>query len=247
MAKKKPLSYTTIRGTNKIVKVGDCVFMRPTLSNVRKLPRVAQVEKIEHDNRNNVNVSIRWYYRPEESIGGRRQFHGVKELLLSDQYDVQSAHNIIGKCVVHSYNNDTKLENIRPEDYYWRFEYKAATGTFMPDFVAVYCKCEMPRNPDDFMVHCKGCQNWYHPACVGMTIEEAKNLGHFVCSECPSVIYSKKPQATYPVPLPFYGPQVTVTDEFQQDIEQRLTKMEKSLEECNKLLEALMRRLSKYQ
>lgn len=24
----------------------------------------------------------------------------------------------------------------------------------------------------------------YHPACVGMTIEEAKRLDHFVCSEC---------------------------------------------------------------
>lgn len=24
----------------------------------------------------------------------------------------------------------------------------------------------------------------YHPACVGMTIEEAKRLDHFACSEC---------------------------------------------------------------
>lgn len=29
--------------------------------------------------------------------------------------------------------------------------------------------------------HCR-----YHPACVGMTIEEAKKLEHFVCSECSS-------------------------------------------------------------
>lgn len=26
----------------------------------------------------------------------------------------------------------------------------------------------------------------YHPACVSMTIEEAKKLEHFVCSECAS-------------------------------------------------------------
>jgi len=26
----------------------------------------------------------------------------------------------------------------------------------------------------------------YHPACVDMTIEEAKKLDHFVCSECAS-------------------------------------------------------------
>nr|DAD27530.1 TPA_asm: hypothetical protein HUJ06_028998 [Nelumbo nucifera] len=25
---------------------------------------------------------VRWHYRPEESIGGRRQFHGAKELFL---------------------------------------------------------------------------------------------------------------------------------------------------------------------
>ncbi|KAJ1423130.1 Zinc finger, FYVE/PHD-type [Sesbania bispinosa] len=75
--------------------------------------------KIEQDSRNNVKVRVRWYYRPEESIGGRRQFHGAKEL----------------------------------------FEYKAATGAFTPDRVAVYCKCEMPYNPDDLMVQCEGCKD----------------------------------------------------------------------------------------
>ncbi|RYQ96618.1 hypothetical protein Ahy_B08g092440 isoform B [Arachis hypogaea] len=39
----------------------------------------------------------------------------------------------------------------------------------------------------------------YHPACVGMTIEEAKKLDHFVCSECSSDDDMKKPQATFPV------------------------------------------------
>jgi len=114
---------------------GDCVLMRP--SDTSKPPYVARVEKIEQDNRNNVKVRVRWYYRPEESIGGRRQFHGAKELFLSDHYDVQSAHTIEGKCVVHSFKNYTKLENVGAEDYYCRFEYKAATGAFTPDRVAV--------------------------------------------------------------------------------------------------------------
>ncbi|KAG4386110.1 hypothetical protein GLYMA_12G227900v4 [Glycine max] len=213
MAKTRPgrkdVDSYTIRGTNKIVRVkgvlffllcsaaGDCVLMRP--SDTSKPPYVARVEKIEQDNRNNVKVRVRWYYRPEESIGGRRQFHGAKELFLSDHYDVQSAHTIEGKCVVHSFKNYTKLENVGAEDYYCRFEYKAATGAFTPDRVAVYCKCEMPYNPDDLMVQCEGCKDWYHPACVGMTIEEAKKLDHFVCSECSSDDDMKKPQATFPV------------------------------------------------
>ncbi|MBA0748177.1 hypothetical protein Gogos_005025 [Gossypium gossypioides] len=181
-AGKKDLHSYTIRGTNKIVRVGDCVLMRP--SDIGKPPYVARVEKIESDNRNNVKVRVRWYYRPEESLGGRRQFHGAKELFLSDHYDVQSAQTVEGKCIVHSFKNYTKLENVGAEDYYCRFEYKAATGAFTPDRVAVYCKCEMPYNPDDLMVQCEGCKDWYHPACVGMTIEEAKMLEHFVCFEC---------------------------------------------------------------
>ncbi|KAH9798024.1 chromatin remodeling protein EBS [Citrus sinensis] len=181
---KRDLESYTIRGTNKIVRVGDCVLMRP--SDTGKPPYVARIEKIESDARNNVKVRVRWYYRPEESLGGRRQFHGAKELFLSDHYDVQSAHTIEGKCIVHSFKNYTKLENVGAEDYYCRFEYKAASGGFTPDRVAVYCKCEMPYNPDDLMVQCEGCKDWYHPACVGMTIEEAKKLEHFVCTECSS-------------------------------------------------------------
>lgn len=118
------------------VAAGDCVLMRPADSD--KPPYVARVEKIEADHRNNVKVRVRWYYRPEESIGGRRQFHGAKELFLSDHYDVQSAHTIEGKCTVHTFKNYTKLENVGAEDYFCRFEYKAATGGFTPDRVAVW-------------------------------------------------------------------------------------------------------------
>lgn len=178
MAKTKPgkkdLDSYTIKGTNKVVKPGDCVLMRPSDSD--KPPYVARVEKIEADHRNNVKVRVRWYYRPEESIGGRRQFHGAKELFLSDHYDVQSAHTIEGKCTVHSFKNYTKLENVGAEDYFCRFEYKAATGGFTPDRVAVF-----------------------HPSCMGMTIEEAKKLEHFLCSDCSSDDDAKKALHTFPV------------------------------------------------
>ncbi|XP_074270143.1 chromatin remodeling protein EBS-like [Silene latifolia] len=179
---KRDLDSYTIKGTNKVVRVGDCVLLRP--SDVGKPPYVARVETIEADNRNNIKVRVRWYYRPEESMGGRRQFHGAKELFLSDHYDVQSAHTIEGKCIVHSFKNYTKLENVGTDDYFCRFEYKAATGAFTPDRVAVYCKCEMPYNPDDLMVQCEGCKDWFHPSCMGMSIEEAKKLDHFLCSDC---------------------------------------------------------------
>ena len=109
--------------------------MRP--ADTSKPPYVGRVEKMEQDSKKDVKVRVRWYYRPEESIGGSRQFHGAKELFLSDHYDVQSAHTIERKCIVHSFKNYTKLENVGAEDYYCRFEYKAATGAFTPDRVAV--------------------------------------------------------------------------------------------------------------
>uniref|UniRef100_A0A804LWN8 BAH domain-containing protein n=1 Tax=Zea mays TaxID=4577 RepID=A0A804LWN8_MAIZE len=123
---KKDVDSYTIRGTNKVVHVGDCVLMRASDSD--KQPYVARVEKMEADGRGSVRVQVRWYYRPEESKGGRRQFHGAKELFLSDHFDLQSAHTIEGKCVVHSFKNYTKLDNVGPEDFFSRFEYKAATG-----------------------------------------------------------------------------------------------------------------------
>ncbi|PWA52832.1 chromatin remodeling protein EBS [Artemisia annua] len=183
-AGKEDTDSYTIKGTKKIVKPGDYVLMRPV--NPKRLPYVARVEKLEVDSKKNVKVKVRWYYRPEESLRGRRTFHGAKELFLSDHYDWQSAYTIGGKCTVHSFKNYMKLKNVSDEDYFCRFEYKAATGGFTPDRVAVYCKCEMPYNPDDFMVKCEGCRDWYHPSCMEMTIEDAKNMEQFICSVCAS-------------------------------------------------------------
>ncbi|KAK8960598.1 hypothetical protein KSP40_PGU008571 [Platanthera guangdongensis] len=185
----KDLDSYTIKGTTKLVRSGDSVLMRPTDS--KKLPYVARIEKIEADNRKNVKVKIRWYYRPEESIGGRRQFHGAKELFLSDHFDVQSPHTIEGKCVVHSFPKYTKLENVGTDDYFCRFEYKAATGGFTPNSAFVYCKCQMPYNPDDFMVQCESCNDWFHPSCMGMSIKQTIKLDHFFCSDCSSDEHAK--------------------------------------------------------
>ncbi|OIT07200.1 PREDICTED: chromatin remodeling protein EBS-like [Nicotiana attenuata] len=176
------LGSYTITGIDEVVRAGDCVLMRQSRTDT--VLHVARVERIEADNCNNIKVHVRWYYRPEDSMGGRRKFHGAKELFLSDHYDVQIAHSIVGKCNVHSFRKYTKLENVGPEDYYCRFEYETASGAFVPDMVAVYCKCEMPCNPDEFMVKCVECKERHHPACVGMTIEQAKQIDHYVCSGC---------------------------------------------------------------
>ncbi|EFJ16306.1 hypothetical protein SELMODRAFT_445241 [Selaginella moellendorffii] len=183
VARKVVESYT-IRGTHKVVKAGDTVFMRAP--DPEKPSYVAKIERIEADARNNIKVNVRWYYRPEESMGGRRQFHGAKELFLSDHFDIQSADTIEGKCTVHSFKSYTKLESVGSDDFFYRFEYKAATGGFTPDRVPVYCKCEMPYNPDDLMVQCESCKDWFHPTCMSLSPDQVKKLETFHCPECSS-------------------------------------------------------------
>ncbi|KAF1881059.1 hypothetical protein Lal_00023091 [Lupinus albus] len=150
-------SYT-IKGTENIVRVGECVLIRST--DASKPQNVACVEKFEKDSNNNVTVHVRLYYRPDDAVGGRMKFHGANELFLSDHYDVQSAEVIQGKCVVHPFNSYVALENAGATDFYYRFQYKVASGSFIPDSVAVYCKCEMPYNPDIFMMQCERCHDW---------------------------------------------------------------------------------------
>ncbi|CAL1353610.1 unnamed protein product [Linum trigynum] len=187
---RRSLDSYSVKHINKTVKPGDCVMMRPADNSTSSY--VAKIERIESDSRGaNVKVHVRWYYRPEESIGGRRQFHGSKEVFLSDHRDIQSADSIEGKCTVHSFKSYGKLESVGDEDFFCRFEYNSITGAFNPDRVAVYCKCEMPYNPDDLMVQCEGCSDWFHPACIEMTAEEAKRLDHFYCETCSSQVQKK--------------------------------------------------------
>ncbi|GER50335.1 PHD finger family protein / bromo-adjacenthomology (BAH) domain-containing protein [Striga asiatica] len=182
---RRNLDSYTVKHVGKTIRAGDCVLMRP--SDSLRPSYVARVERIEADSRGaNVRVHVRWYYRPEESVGGRRQFHGSKELFFSDHFDVQSAETIEGKCKVHSFKSYTKLDAVGNDDFFCRFEYSSSTGAFNPDRVAVYCKCEMPYNPDDLMIQCEACSDWFHPMCVGMTHEEAKRLDRFHCIDCSS-------------------------------------------------------------
>jgi hypothetical protein len=41
----------------------------------------------EGDKVEGVQVRVSWFYRPEEAHGGRKAFHGEKELFTSDHYD----------------------------------------------------------------------------------------------------------------------------------------------------------------
>jgi len=102
----------------------------------------------------NVRVALTWYYRPEEARGGRKQFHGEREVFRSSHEDEIPASALDGPAKVYSLASYQNLDRVRTGDYYWRFSYLPATEEFRPEKVPIYCTCSMPYNPDTFMLMC---------------------------------------------------------------------------------------------
>lgn len=101
-----------------------------------------------------VRVSLTWYYRPEEVRGGRKQFHGEREVFRSSHQDDVPASSLDGPAKVYSLASYQSLDRVRAGDYFWRFTYLPATEEFRPEKVPIYCVCSMPYNPDTFMMMC---------------------------------------------------------------------------------------------
>ncbi|GJT21624.1 chromatin remodeling protein SHL-like protein isoform X2 [Tanacetum coccineum] len=116
---------------------------------------IAKVVEIYENNiiHHHVTVRVQWYYWPEEVVGGRRKFHGVKEVFISDHFDVQSVDTIEGTCRVYGFKGYTKLDRVGDDEYFCRFEYASGKGEFIPDSVVI---------------------DWFHPACIDMNVDEAK-------------------------------------------------------------------------
>ena len=48
----------------------------------------------------------------------------------------------------------------------------------------LYCYCRQPAVEGVLMVSCEACSDWFHPACVGLTEEEASTLPTWLCAGC---------------------------------------------------------------
>jgi len=47
--------------------------------------------------------------------------------------------------------------------------------------------CELPYNPDAYMVQCEACEDWFHPQCIGYTQAQVEPIKNFACPECQQV------------------------------------------------------------
>mmetsp|Transcript_34586 Transcript_34586/g.58089 ORF Transcript_34586/g.58089 Transcript_34586/m.58089 type:complete len:219 (-) Transcript_34586:593-1249(-) len=170
------------------IQAGDNIHVRAAKSQPSFIGRVVKLTEVEKQTASQTMVHVNWYYRPVDTLGGVKAFHGERELFRSDHLDVCELETIHGKCNVHKLKDYKKLERVGENDYYCRFSYKAGTGLFKPDRVPVYCHCEMPYNPDLFMVECEACAEWFHPECLGYSQKNVLELEKFICHGCKKTV-----------------------------------------------------------
>jgi PHD-finger len=48
----------------------------------------------------------------------------------------------------------------------------------------LYCLCKTPYEEEKIMIACDRCDEWYHPACVGMVEAEVDLVDQFICASC---------------------------------------------------------------
>jgi len=165
------------------IAVGDCILINP--DEPGGLPYIGKVKDMVKDHKTTM-LQVTWFYRPEEAVGGRKAFHGEKELFNSDHPDQCDIQTVLGKCRVMTLRKYQELDPVGDHDYFTRFTYKPARKEFEPDRVPVFCVCEMPYNPDKFMVCCDACEDWYHPECLHLTRKQVQAVpcGQWSCPDC---------------------------------------------------------------
>jgi len=166
-------------------KAGESVLVNPDEAKSPPfIGRIKEIIKMSATDDDDIEITVAWFYRPEEAVGGRKTFHGEREVFSSDHLDTVHKNTVIGKCRVHTLKKYEALAQVTDQDFFSRFNYKPANKEFEPDRVPVYCICEQPYNPDKKMVLCDGCEEWFHVECVNETQASVDSKPSWFCPDC---------------------------------------------------------------
>eukprot|EP00743_Colponemidia_sp_Colp-15_P007800 GILK01008446.1.p1 GENE.GILK01008446.1~~GILK01008446.1.p1 ORF type:complete len:213 (+),score=18.92 GILK01008446.1:71-709(+) len=165
-------------------EVNHYIYVRSVEKN--KPNYIGRIIDIEEE-QDTVMLTLAWCYRPEEIKGGRRDFHGDREVFPSNHMDKCTVDCVDGRCHVLAMKDYLKLSTIPADLYYHRAFYDWKKHTFAPPVKEweAYCSCKKPYNPDQTYIGCDGtCGNWFHPPCIGLSTSELKKVDKFLCSTC---------------------------------------------------------------
>ncbi|KDD75018.1 hypothetical protein H632_c922p1 [Helicosporidium sp. ATCC 50920] len=171
-----------------VYEVGDSVVVHPQAGDE---PYVGKIQSIELRGRRH-KIHVLWYYRPEETAGGRKMFHGKYELFTSNHEDEIDEATIRSKAFVFPLDQYMSLAEANPRCFFTRVHYCPSSKRFTPKEQEHYCLCRHPYNPDYPMIQCDVCDEWYHTECLG--ISEADCVDNFVAHGHPTTTQAKRPR-----------------------------------------------------
>jgi len=166
---------------------------------------ISKIEKIYTDKNSEVQLDVRWYYRPEETVMGRMPWHARLEILESDHTDSIHVGSVNSKCEIYNLEEyealpalGTKKVKVAGEnskvvlpEWICRSFYMHKKGK-LRDPLPVYCKCLTPQNPEKTLIYCEkgSCRiagRWVHGQCIGakgVNTDDLQKAGKFYCPDC---------------------------------------------------------------
>ncbi|KAI9863215.1 MAG: hypothetical protein M1813_004035 [Trichoglossum hirsutum] len=124
----------------------------------------AEVAEIRANDARHVYLRIAWYYWPKELPGGRRYYHGMKELVASNHMEIIHATTVAGRASIRHWQENDAPEEL--DGFFWRQRLDVMTKKLTP--VQEYCVCGRAHNPDKMMIGCANlsCRKWLHSECI---------------------------------------------------------------------------------
>lgn len=119
-------------------------------------------------------IKVRWFYTPQE-VGIKHDCFGVAEVFDSTKHAVISLETYIEKAYVLTIDDYNCLDDADDCTYYCRATYVNA-GLIPPihEWKSM-CVCHQIINPDQHMIQCEDCLEFFHLSCTDT---------RFICPNC---------------------------------------------------------------
>ncbi|KAK4993259.1 hypothetical protein LTR50_000557 [Elasticomyces elasticus] len=164
-------------GEGETIQIGDCILVANADSQTLDDGEIdvfsqwkAQALEIRAADPAHVYVRIVYLNRPEDLPGGRKDYHGRYELVVTNYMTIIDATTVNGKLEVKRWPEDpseTGDASLLEDDYFWRQTLNVETNTLSE--LTKHCIDNAPHNPDELLLQCSdtvNCRKWLHMRCI---------------------------------------------------------------------------------
>jgi hypothetical protein len=130
---------------------------------------VGQVLEVRAASTSRVFLRMFWYYWPDELPRGRQQYHGKRELIMSNHMEIVDAMTVASGADISHW--DEKVEDQDVGERFWRQFYDVRLRDSKSGGLSAireHCVCREYYNPDETMLRCPNakCGLWNHQECL---------------------------------------------------------------------------------